>query len=262
MKGIRTVLRAIFLFLPALLAACQPVSVTQPQNGSHVSRSKGIGLVQWENIPAAEAKISIVDEGDAVLARREKKEERRSLLSQAFLLKNGSLLYEKRDNISPEAKVYNPAREIVNRYGAHPELLSQGLTLQEDKIVAAPALPGDFSYALTESAKKKCVVFFGYSPDSVVKTETAEPVRHYQALSGTICAAPGTRKRRRSNGIPLPCWAGFCLMMVHIPGSSSWPRRLRNSTGSRSSGCGKWKGIRPARKFRSPILWQWSGTKR
>ena len=192
MKGIRTVLRAIFLFLPALLAACQPVSVSQPQNGSHVSRSKGIGLVQWENIPAAEAKISIVDEGDAVLARREKKEERRSLLSQAFLLKNGSLLYEKRDNISPEAKVYNPAREIVNRYGAHPELLSQGLTLQEDKIVAAPALPGDFSYALTESAKKKCVVFFGYSPDSVVKTETAEPVRHYQALSGTICAAPGT----------------------------------------------------------------------
>ena len=195
MKGICTVLKVVFLLIPALLAACQPVQVSplQVQNEAHVSRGKGIGLIQWENIPAAEAKISIVDEGDTVLARREKKEERRSLLSQAFQLKNGSLLYEKRDNISPEAKVYNPVGEIVNRYGAHPELLAQGLTFQEDKIASAPELQGDFAFTVVESEKKKCVVFFGYSPDSVVKTG-AESVRHYQALSGTICAAAGTQE--------------------------------------------------------------------
>ena len=194
MKGIHTVLRVIALFIPALLAACHPAPGGQLRNGAHMSHSKGIGLVQWENIPAAEAKISIVDEGDAVLARREKKEERRSLLSQAFQMKVGSLLYEKRDNIPPEAEVFSPVREIMNRYGGHPELLSQSLSLQEDKVVGAPALKGDFAYTVVESEKKRCVVFFGYSPDSVIKTETDKPFRHYQALTGTICATPGTQE--------------------------------------------------------------------
>ena len=195
MIGIRTVLRVIaLLVIPAFLAACQPAPVGQLQNGAYISRSKVIGLIQWENIPAAEAKISIVDEGDSVLARREKKEERRSLLSQAFQLKEGSLLYEKRDNISPEAEVCSPAREIMNRYGGHQELLSQGLSLQEDKVVSAPGLKGDFAYTIVESEQKKCVVFFGYSPDSVIKTETDKPFRHYQALTGTICTVPGTQE--------------------------------------------------------------------
>jgi hypothetical protein len=196
MKGSRMILRIIFLFLPALGAACQPAApVSQlPDAPPRVTRSKGIGLIQWENIPAAEAKISIIDEGDSVLARREKKEERRALLSQAFQLQGGSLLYEKRDNIPPEVEVPGPAREISYRYGAHPELLGQELTLREDKIVAAPAVQGDFAYTVVESDRKKCVVFFGYSPDSVIETAKAGLARHYQALSGTICADPGTQE--------------------------------------------------------------------
>jgi len=179
--------------LAALPSACQSTSGA-PRNGKAMVRNGGIGLIQWEDIPAAEAKISIVDEGDAVLARREKKEERRALLSQAFQLKQGSLLYEKRDNIPPEAPVFSPAREIINRYGAHPELLAQGLTLREEQITGVPGLPGDFAYTLVESARKRCAVFFGYSPDSLIKTAADTPLRHYQAVTGTICVAAGSQE--------------------------------------------------------------------
>ncbi|MFH1216464.1 MAG: caspase family protein [Pseudomonadota bacterium] len=196
MKRIFRLLRIFLLgLLVATMISCQTTSsVTPVQKGKHVAGSSGIGLIQWESIPAAESKISIVDEGDAVLARREKKEEHRSLLSQAFQFKDGSLLYEKRKNISPETEVFNPSREIMNRYGAHPELLSLGLTVHEDQIVGAPDLKGDFAYTVAESAKKTCVVFFGYSPDSVVTAGKNEPVRHYQAVTGTICTATGTEE--------------------------------------------------------------------
>lgn len=182
--------------LAAVTSACQTTGVTAPprQDGKHLAGSSGIGLIQWENIPAAEARISIVEEGDVVRAGREKKEERRSLLSQAFQLKNGSLLYEKRDNISPEAQVFNPSLEIMNRYGGHPELLSMGLIVAAERIVDAPDLQGDFAYTVVASENKKCVVFFGYSPDSVINADNNEPFRHYQAVTGTICAAAGTQE--------------------------------------------------------------------
>jgi hypothetical protein len=195
MKWTFMLLRIVMVgLLAALIGACQTTSGTLSRNGKFIARSGGIGLIQWENIPAAEAKISIVDEGDAVMARREKKEERRALLSQAFQLQEGSLLYEKRENIPPEAEVCSPAREIMNRYGGHPELLAQGLTLHEDRIAGAAGLQGDFAYTVVESERKKCAVFFGYSPDSLIKTERDKPFRHYEAVTGTICVAAGTQE--------------------------------------------------------------------
>ncbi len=83
----------------SLMVSCQTTGTNRGMVRHLAVEKRGSGLIHWEAIPAAESKISIVDEADAVKARREKFDPDKKLLSQAFKLSGGSLLYEKRDDL-------------------------------------------------------------------------------------------------------------------------------------------------------------------
>ncbi len=185
---------AILLLLTIILvfASCKFVPVSSQQNGHVVSQDSGMGFIKWESIPAAESKISIIDEEGYVLARREKVELSHNLLSQAFKFSNGSLLYEKRDDVPRDIDILSPEKEIIKRYAGHPELLSQGLMIESGEMSYTPDVEGTFHHVIVESEKKKCMIFFGYSPESTLQ-ETDEK-RSYQVVTGSICARVGTEK--------------------------------------------------------------------
>ena len=177
----------IILLLACMVSACQS-TVAQ----HNIRKGNGHTFIKWESIPAAESKISIIDEEDLVQARREKLVPHKKLLSQAFRLPNGSILYEKREKITADFHVLTSQEEIINRYASHKELLSKGLLVKEKNIVQSSGITGDFSHVVIESAEKRCVIFFGYAEGSTVLTLPAHYDRNYEALTGSICEQLGT----------------------------------------------------------------------
>lgn len=165
--------------------------------GSHSNRaSKGssMKLIQWENIPAADSRISIKDGQDLILARREKDESYRGLVSQAYKLTHGTMLFESRKDF-PQEIVTTPEQEIISRYGSHPELLSLGLKVKAEDIKKAPG--SDLYYAILASPQKECFIYYRYSEDSKFDGATEEEPLHYQAITGSSCASPGSAFAQR-----------------------------------------------------------------
>ena len=177
----------IILLLACIVSACQSTGVQRT-----VRKGNGHGFIKWETIPAAESKISIIDEEGLVQARREKLVPHKKLLSQAFRLPNGSILYEKREKITADFHVLTSQEEIINRYASHKELLAKGLLVKEENIVQSSGITGDFSHVVIESAEKRCVIFFGYAEGSTVHTLPMLYHRNYEALTGSICEQQGT----------------------------------------------------------------------
>ena len=153
------------------------------------TRGGSYHIARWENIPPAYSKISIISEKDVVKARRAKEDLGRGKLSQAFLLSNGSMIYEKHNNVSKSA-VLSPAEQIMKRYNRHPKIVSNGITIQEQDIKKVKYNDGDAYYTLVQSPTLKCYLFFRYSEDTNLDPGPSWVTPHYQAITGSYCGDP------------------------------------------------------------------------
>lgn len=142
----------------------------------------------WHEIAPAESRVSIVDKGGYIQARREKYDVKRNLFSQAFLLRNGSMVFEEQA-YAQQGLFPSPAEQIVRRYSKHNEILSQKLHIHEDDVVKKANEGGDIYYTNVQSQSLSCYLFFRYSADSDVGPGiTALDAHYYQAVTGSFCA--------------------------------------------------------------------------
>jgi hypothetical protein len=177
------------LVLPVVLAGCQPLTADllqpHPRKGALVS--------MWEEISPAESRVSILEEEAYVKARRAKYDPRKNLYSQAFLLANGSMIYETRTDV-PRWAVLTPEKQIVQRYNKHNELIAGKVSIAEKDIVRKQTDQGDIYYAYLKSTGIKCYVYFRYSEDSRLSADADDGSGkgHYQAITGSFCGDTAT----------------------------------------------------------------------
>ncbi len=175
---------AILLFVLTMVCACQSFSIKSV--GMHDSM-----VSYWQEIVPAESRVSVVDKGDYIKARREKHDVKRNLFSQAFLLRNGSMIFEEQA-YAQHGAFLSPAEQIVRRYSKHNEILSRKLRIQEEDVVKKTSEGGDIYYTYVQSQSLSCYLFFRYSADSDVGPGVADVDAHYyQAVTGSFCAPPG-----------------------------------------------------------------------
>jgi hypothetical protein len=177
------------LLLPFLLFGCQSLPADHLQQ--HPRRGSFISM--WEEISPAESKVSIAVEMGYVKAQRAKYDPYKNLYSQAFLLSNGSMVYEQQSDV-PKGAVLTPAEQIVQRYNKHNEIIAGSISIEEEDIVRKPTEQGDIYYTYLESSDFKCYVFFRYSEDSWLYSsyDEGEGQSHYQAITGSFCGNPAT----------------------------------------------------------------------
>jgi hypothetical protein len=178
-----------FLVLPFVLSGCQPLPADHLQQHTR----QGSFISMWEEISPAESKVSIMVERGYVKARRAKYNPYRNLYSQAFLLANGSMVYEQQSDV-PKDAVLTPTEQIVQRYNKHNELIAGRINIAEEDIVKKTTEQGDIYYTYLESPDFKCYVFFRYSDDSQLSASYAEDEEgnHYQAITGSFCGNAAT----------------------------------------------------------------------
>ncbi|MFH1216456.1 MAG: hypothetical protein V1706_08140 [Pseudomonadota bacterium] len=147
----------------------------------------------WQEISPAESRVSIVVERGDVKARRAKYDPYKNLYSQAFLLSNGSMVYEEQTDV-PSGAVLTPTEQIVQRYNKHNEIIAGRIGIDEKDIVRKPTEQGDIYYTYLESPDFKCYVFFRYSEDSRLypSYDKGAGKSHYQAITGSFCGNPAT----------------------------------------------------------------------
>lgn len=146
-----------------------------------------IDIIQWERMPPAEALVSIADANGQVREGRAKYDQTQGLYSQAFKLRNGSILYERREGFK-DGLAALPEEEIINRYANHPELAAKGLSLHRADIKKKTNQEGDIFYVVTESPVKRCFIFFRYADGVVLHAREGDS--HYQAVTGAMCVDP------------------------------------------------------------------------
>ena len=179
-----------FLVLPFVLSSCQ--SLPADHLLQHPRRASFISM--WEEISPAESKVSIVVERGYVKALRAKYDPYKNLYTQAFLLANGSMVYEQQSDVPKRAAVLTPTEQIIQRYNKHNELIAGRINIKEEDIVHKPTEQGDIYYTYLESPDFKCYVFFRYSEDSQLSSsyDENEGKSHYQAITGSFCGNPAT----------------------------------------------------------------------
>ena len=177
------------IVLPVLLAGCQPLNADHFQQ--HPRRGAFISM--WEEISPAESRVSILGESGYVKARRAKYDPHKNLYSQAFLLANGSMVYEEQTEV-PKGAVLTPTEQIVKRYNKHNEVIAGRIRIAEKDIIRKQTKEGDVYYAYVESPDFRCNVFFRYSEDSRLYTGAEDGAKksHYQAITGSFCGNPAT----------------------------------------------------------------------
>ena len=144
------------------MSSCKEVNIPLPENKSS-SEGSTVNLARWENIPAADSRISVIDGEEFIKVRREKDESHRGILTQAYQLTNGSILYEKRDDVIPDAKV-SPEESIVIRYGENFSLMTKGFNLENIKAESVKTFDDTgIYYSVIESPNKRCTVYFKYA---------------------------------------------------------------------------------------------------
>ena len=177
------------IVLPFLLSGCQSLTTDflqqHPRRGSFIS--------MWEEISPAESRVSILGETGYVKARRAKYDPYKNLYSQAFLLANGSMVYEEQTDV-PRRALLTPTEQIVQRYNKHNEVVAGRVSIDEKDIVRKQTEQGDIYYAYLASPDFKCYVFFRYSEDSRLNTGSNDGAgkSHYQAITGSFCGNPAT----------------------------------------------------------------------
>jgi hypothetical protein len=145
----------------------------------------------WQEISLAEVRGSVLDEGGYVKAVRQKQGAGQHLLSQAFLLQNGSMIYEEQ-GYARHGAFPSPAEQIVRRYSKHSEIVSRKVSILEDDVERKTSSGSDIYFTDINSQSLSCFLIFRYSADSDVGLDVAdEDAHYYQAITGSFCAMPG-----------------------------------------------------------------------
>ncbi len=172
------------------LTGCQTSNFTGLQSDQPIA-GKNSFISFWEDISPAESKVSIMVERGNVKARRAKYDPYKNLYSQAFLLSNGSMVYEEQTDV-PSRAILTPTEQIVRRYNQHNEILSNKITINEEDVVKKSSNDGDIYYTYIQAPELKCYVFFRYSEESKLKSGQSRKLNSYQAITGSFCGNPET----------------------------------------------------------------------